>query len=194
MGMTASERTARYNARKYAEYETLPKIECECGCGTLIAPVTKMHKPAHYAHGHNPHGVATRIQPGDREMSRKGTAAMRAAGTLSGPGHYAWRGGEWMVNGGYIRRTLTAAEVAIMPTAVKHGNGWSIPRSHYVWNLTHPDDRVNPGEVIHHINRIRDDDVSHNLQKMTRRDHEALHIAGRRKRLEVTQDGEVLAE
>lgn len=83
------------------------------------------------------------------------------------------------MKGGYVRRTITSAEAARMPTAKRHGNGWSLPRSHYVWNLVNLEDVVELGEVVHHVNRVRDDDRAENLQKMTRRAHEDLHIEAR---------------
>jgi len=51
--MTASESRAKYRARKYAEYDALPKIPCACGCGTMIAPIGKHGKPVKYKLGHN---------------------------------------------------------------------------------------------------------------------------------------------
>lgn len=179
--MTAAERTARHRAKKYAAYDALPPVECACGCGTLIAPINRKGVAATYAHGHNPDGIGTRFQMGDVDMARRGAEARRAAGKLEGVGHHNWRGGEWSVKGGYVRRTLTPAEAAVMPTALRHGNGWSVPRSHYVWNLAHPDNPVREGEVIHHRDRVRDNDVIDNLEKLTRQDHEALHIADRRR-------------
>lgn len=178
--MTSAEKTARYQARKYAAYDALPKIECLCGCGTLIAPINRKGVAARYAHGHNPDGIPYRFQPGDTDMPRRGAEARRAAGKLEGSGHHNWRGGEWIVKGGYVRRTLSPSEAAAMPTALRHGNGWSVPRSHYVWNLAHPQNPVRPGEVIHHRDRVRDNDVITNLDKLTRREHEKLHISERR--------------
>lgn len=65
MPLTPAERTRRHREKKFAELDRLPKIPCACGCGTLIAPITKALKPATYAHGHNPDGAATRFKPGD---------------------------------------------------------------------------------------------------------------------------------
>lgn len=154
----------------------MPKVACACGCGTLIAPINKNLIPARYAHGHNPDGAKYRFVKGDLEMPRRGAEGLRRAGKISGPGHANWRGGEWTVNGGYVRRTLTTDEAAWMPTACRHGNGWSLPRSHYVWNLAHPDDVVHRGDVVHHINRVRDDDRIENLSKMDRSVHHRMHL------------------
>jgi hypothetical protein len=51
--LTDAERQRAYKARKYAEWDALPKIPCACGCGTLIAPINRQGKPAKFAHGHN---------------------------------------------------------------------------------------------------------------------------------------------
>ncbi|MHB8490603.1 MAG: HNH endonuclease signature motif containing protein [Solirubrobacteraceae bacterium] len=63
---TVENKYERYRARKRAGVEQMPKIPCECGCGTMIAPVNKKMKPARFAHGHNPHGEATRFAAGQK--------------------------------------------------------------------------------------------------------------------------------
>jgi hypothetical protein len=62
--LTAHERTKRYNLKRYAEYDELPKITCACGCGELIPPINKQHKRAKYKIGHNPGGQETRFYKG----------------------------------------------------------------------------------------------------------------------------------
>lgn len=179
--MTAAERTRQYRERRLAEIEKMPKIPCECGCGALIAPINKQLKPARYAHGHNPDGEATRFQKGNDPTAA--IAARRAKGIGSGPGHHNWHGGEWRVPGGYVRCTITPEQGAIWPTALCHGNSWSIQRTHMVWNLAHPDDLVRRGDEVHHLNRVRDDDRIENLLKMTKAEHIKLHVdSGDRKR------------
>lgn len=54
MGMSAVERQRRYREKKRVERESLPRIPCKCGCGTMIPSITSDNKPAQYAHGHNP--------------------------------------------------------------------------------------------------------------------------------------------
>lgn len=54
MGMSGAEKARRYREKRYAEIEAMPKIPCACGCGELIAPFTKMLKPATYKHNHHP--------------------------------------------------------------------------------------------------------------------------------------------
>ncbi|RDI73319.1 HNH endonuclease [Gaiella occulta] len=69
------------------------------------------------------------------------------------------------------------------PTALRHGGTFSIPRSHAVWNETHPNDVVQPGEHVHHENGIRDDDRAENLRRMDAAEHEGMHgRAARRSR------------
>ena len=64
MGLTSKERTARYRQRIYAEIDTLPKIECACGCRALIAPISRKLRPAQYVHGHNPGNESFRYKKG----------------------------------------------------------------------------------------------------------------------------------
>ncbi len=45
-------------------------------------------------------------------------------------------------------------------------NGKRIPRSHYVWNMNHPDNPVMPGEIIHHIDHNHQNDDIVNLAKL----------------------------
>jgi hypothetical protein len=175
MGLSSAERQKRYREKKQAEWAALPKVECACGCGTLIAPINKMGKPARYAHGHNPGGEETRFQPGHDGSA--GVEARKALGIYSGPGHPNWKGGQWRVGGGYVRVTITPEQAALWPTALKHGNGWSIQRSHKVWNEAHPDDLVETGYHVHHLNHQRDDDRPENLEKMLRGDHLRRHNA-----------------
>lgn len=50
-----------------------------------------------------------------------------------------------------------------------------MPRSHWVWNQHHPDDPVQPGEHVHHVDHDKlNDDIS-NLQKLSAGNHAALH-------------------
>jgi len=81
--LTPYERTKRYKLKKYAEYENLPKIECACGCGNLIAPINKLGKPAKYKHGHNPEGDKTRFTKGQTAWN-KGTGKPKPPMELRG--------------------------------------------------------------------------------------------------------------
>lgn len=48
-------------------------------------------------------------------------------------------------------------------------------RSHWVWNQAHPDDPVQPGEHIHHIDHDKTNDDIANLQKLSATEHAELH-------------------
>ncbi len=50
------------------------------------------------------------------------------------------------------------------PTTNKRGY---THRSHYVWNKSHPDDPVMPGQIVHHKNRNSIDDSPENLAKFS---------------------------
>ncbi len=64
MALSAAERQVRYRLKQYAQRDTLPKTQCACGCGELIAPINRLGKPATYKHGHNPDGIPTRFVQG----------------------------------------------------------------------------------------------------------------------------------
>lgn len=50
-----------------------------------------------------------------------------------------------------------------------------MPRSHAVWNQHHPDDPVQPGDHVHHIDHDKLNDDPANLQKLTATEHAELH-------------------
>ena len=180
MAFTPAENQRRYWERRLALIATMAKIPCGCGCGTTIPPINPKGLPIRYAQGHNPHGynVATCIKPGETRLAILAVEARRALGILSGPGHPRWSGGETKTGGGYVRATLAPDEAAKHPTARPHKRGgWSIQRSHLVWNRAHPGDPVQPRQHVHHENRIRDDDRIENLRKMTVVAHVRLHRA-----------------
>lgn len=175
MGLSPAERQHRYKERRYAEIASMAEVACACGCGTMIPPIGRDLKPARYAHGHNPGGEHTRFRPG-HEYGAIGVEARKAQGIYSGPGHPAWKGGEYR-NKGHIRAVLDSEEAARHPTAIKHSrsNHWTIQRSHIVWNKAHPTDQVQVGDHIHHINGIRDDDRIENLVRLSGSAHIAMH-------------------
>lgn len=168
VGLTANERQKRYHERRVAEIALMPEIPCECGCGTMIPPISKKLKPARFAHGHNDGGEATRFSPGQKAWNE-------GLPGLSRERSPRWRGGEWRIKGGYVRCTITAEQAAQWPTAIRHGGGFSIPRSHVSWNTAHPEDVVKRGEHVHHLNGVRDDDRPENLRPMDALEHESMH-------------------
>ena len=50
-------------------------------------------------------------------------------------------------------------------------------RSHWVWNETHPDDPVMPGEYVHHVDHNPDNDDPANLMKLAVDDHQSYHAS-----------------
>lgn len=62
--LTAGERQRRYKERKHAEWAALPPVACECGCGTLIPPITKGGNPARFVRGHNRPGASSQFPAG----------------------------------------------------------------------------------------------------------------------------------
>lgn len=175
--MGCKENTANYRSRRLAEIAQMAPIPCECECGTLIPPLTKQFKPARFALGHNSRTPEARQRASAAQSIRTLAASTREkiGDAHRGARNARWCGGAWKVKGGYYRRGLTAKEAAKMPTATKHGKGWSIPRSHYVWNLAHPDDLVTKSDHVHHLNGRRDDDRAENLVKMDGEQHLKMH-------------------
>ena len=73
-----------------------------------------------------------------------------------------------------------------------------VPYSRYVWMKYYPDNPIQQGEEIHHINFDSFNDAINNLRKMTHAEHEALHKkrkaateARRRKRQRKEKSGRV---
>lgn len=94
------------------------------------------------------------------------------------------RGGQHLSKG-YVRVSPTDPRERAYPTA-RRGK---IPRSHLVWNRAHPEDLVEPGDEVHHVNRTPDDDRIENLRKLTPSAHHAEHRAERRERMrKLTQE------
>ena len=54
-------------------------------------------------------------------------------------------------------------------------NGKRMLRSHAVWNETHPDDPVKPGEIVHHKDENKLNDSPGNLEKWTGTRHKSFH-------------------
>lgn len=106
---------------------------------------------------------------------------------VRGPNHPGFKGG-WKSRGGkggkeYFFTWVPRSERPKNPTTNKRGY---THRSHYVWNKSHPDDPVLPGQMVHHINGDSLDDRPENLCKVqTQREHMKHHakkIAAFRKR------------
>lgn len=76
----------------------------------------------------------------------------------------------------YARVGVSAEEAAKYPTAHPNGGSkWGMLRSHYAWNVAHPDDVVQPGESVHHIDGIKWNDDPANLRKTSHAGHRMIH-------------------
>lgn len=56
-----------------------------------------------------------------------------------------------------------------------NGKPTYMPRSHAVWNKTHPDDPIGPSDRIHHIDHNEQNDDPANLFKMSMDQHQRYH-------------------
>ena len=86
------------------------------------------------------------------------TTEIRARIGRRGAAHHLYKGG-WLSDDGYVVIGSTR-------------------RSHVVWDAAHPTDPVKPGEIIHHINGIKDDDRPENLEKLESQAAHAKHHFG----------------
>lgn len=88
-----------------------------------------------------------------------------------------WGGGtRTRSSDGRVFIRVPEGERHLHPTVYKDGY---ILRYVYVWNRAHPDDPVQRGEVIHHINESPSDDRLENLEKTVQKRHASHHTAGR---------------
>jgi hypothetical protein len=78
---------------------------------------------------------------------------------------------------GYMRVPVPREERHLHPTVDARGY---IARSHYVWNVAHPDDPVRPGQTVHHVNGDSLDDRPNNLERCeSQSDHwKRFHASG----------------
>lgn len=73
MGKTSKE----YAEVRWTKILEMPKIECACGCGTLIPPMTKNYVPVKYVRGHQAKG--NQIAKGKVAHNRIGDKPLTAA-------------------------------------------------------------------------------------------------------------------
>lgn len=107
----------------------------------------------------------TENNPGKRpEVAAKISAAHKASGRFVGERHPNYKSGEWTRSDGRVM--------------VRVATGVYRLRYRVVWDETHPDDPLLPGEIIHHINHVPSDDRPENLMKMRQGAHAREHDFG----------------
>lgn len=122
--LTPAERTQRSREKKRAEIESMPKIPCKCGCGTMIAPINTNFKPAEYAHGHNPHGENTRFAKGQdawnkgmtcewASITHKGKVIPEEQKARAAATRLANNNGVWQIKRGWKHKPETVAKMKI---------------------------------------------------------------------------------
>lgn len=87
----------------------------------------------------------------------------------SGENHYRWKGGKKRTRYGYVYMLAKGH-----PRAT--GNGYVF--EHIIQMEKHIGRYLEDGEVVHHLNEIKDDNRIENLQLMTRSDHLSHHHKG----------------
>lgn len=144
-----AEAKAGYAARRTHPEPPNPSGLCQCGCGrpTTIANATSAKSGSVKGHP---------------------TKYLRGHGARGGggPGHHLWKGGR-IYNDGYV--------LVLMPDDPRANSKGYVAEHRLVWE--HANGRaLAPGEHIHHINGVRDDNRPENLVALTRSEHQRLHM------------------
>lgn len=142
----SADATRRYREKRFQEIESMPKIHCACGCGTLIAPINKTLKPARFAHGHND------VHAFKQAQFRKGQTI--------GPLNVNWRGGRKSHGSGYVQ--LLVGREHPMANRVGYVFAHRLVMSEAIGRPLRTD------EQVHHINGDRSDNRLENLQLLQR--------------------------
>jgi hypothetical protein len=79
-----------------------------------------------------------------------------------GPDAPNWKGGRYIDKDGRVFLWV-------------HDRHRYVPRAVLVWSEAHPGEEILSGEVIHHVDVSKDNDVPENLVKMANADHVSLH-------------------
>lgn len=140
------EGTRKYREKRFREIDAMPKIPCECGCGTMLAPINKTLQPARFAHGHN--------------EAHAFKAAQFKKGQRLGPLAHNWRGGKKAHHSGYVMLLVDGDH----PMATKRG----YVLAHRLVMSDAIGRPLRTDEQVHHINGDRGDNRLENLQLMQR--------------------------
>lgn len=142
-------------------------IKCACGCGTEFPEVGSSGKKRRYVHGHNNRGVKfpnKKLGHTDyqREILRK---------NFTGKNNPKWKGGHQSHGSGYM--------YLLKP---EHPNADSRGRilEHRLIMEQHLGRYLDPEEVVHHINKIAEDNRIENLQLFSSNgEHLKFELTGR---------------
>ena len=144
---------------------------CECGCGesTRLAPHNNVTKgwvkgqPLRFVHGHHMRGVQRSV-----ETRARMSAAQRGRANPSGVDAPNWRGGRHRTQYGYVKVFVGRAH------PMHDGNGYCF--EHRLVVAAAIGRPLDADEVVHHINRIRDDNRLENLELFsTQAEHARAH-------------------
>lgn len=129
-------------------------IGCGCGCGGQVVTPDAKGRPRGFLRGHN--------------VRKNGSNAVRGAA------HYRWKAGERMVSStGYAKLRVGKTHPLADP------NGYAY--EHIVVWVAAGNDRPTRSQVLHHINENKLDNRLENLRLLSKSEHNALHIAERRR-------------
>ncbi len=81
-----------------------------------------------------------------------------------------WKGGKRRCSQGYV--------YIYKPVHPRSDAKGRIKRCYLVWEAANGR-YIQPGEVVHHIDGVKDNDIIDNLQVMTHGDHSSLHMSGK---------------
>jgi hypothetical protein len=133
-------------------------------------PITKIGAARHLLKTARSHGEV------ERELGLPKGTIRNYFGPSPNPRGGMITGGEWSGEDGRVYVALVDPIERTWPTFPR-GSG---RRAHAVWNRAHPDDLVQPGEHVHHVNGDPSDDRIENLEKLTPAEHADRHRDDRR--------------
>lgn len=148
--MAVTENRRQWVERRDREIDEMPKVQCACGCGTLIAPFTKRMVPARFAHGHNSRVPGFGAQATQfKQDQRRGSLNVN------------WKGGRKQHHSGYV-----SVLVGKDHPMAKAGTGYAL--EHRLVMSEAIGRPLRRDEQVHHINGDRGDNRLENLQLLQR--------------------------